>query len=72
MEAKYFYMVVDKLLKTVSFIETDGNACIAMVRNDLKSKHNLTYADTDTRFGIFSNDNKNYCTVKKYMKWKVV
>ena len=70
MNEKYYYVVVDKLLKTIQIIESAS--CLATTEEKVKELYKLsTRWEVETRFRFFFNgtDNKiNFDTLYKYAR----
>ena len=60
---KYYYILIDKLEKTISLREYEEEDCDARVMKRVQKDYNLNELklwQLDSRFKIFFNDTKNY------------
>lgn len=80
METKqsYYYITIDKVLKTIQLRKYQENSCTAREEKVLADEYNMNcypYQITQ-RFSIFHNDTKDYIDYstfyKKYAKYKVL
>lgn len=75
----YYYILIDKLEKTISLREYEQNSCDAREMKKIQIEYNLQNFhlwQLDSRFRIMFNDTKNYIdynTIYKYVrKYKVI
>lgn len=75
METKYYWIAIDKALKTLQVVEDRG--CQAATEKHLQEVYNMpNRMSTGSRFSLFFN-NTNPCIdyntfYKKYAKWQVI
>lgn len=76
MEKKYYYIIIDKLEKTLQIAQISKDSCTATVQSFLEKKYGLTRMMSNARFELFFNNELSYIDYdkfyKKYAKWKVV
>lgn len=75
METKYYWIAIDKALKTLQVVEDKG--CQAATEQYLQEVYNMpNRMSTGSRFSLFFNDTRDYIDYnkfyKKYAKWQVI